>query len=104
MLLRIETVSVHTSSDRDQFASSTRYSLLDYNLSLERIADSFNCCPNGFFRSGTFDGEGVGRGTGLGILYAGQFFDGTNTCSTPAIRNPNSKIVLSDIVLDVTLI
>jgi hypothetical protein len=48
------------------------------DLSLERITDTFNRCADGLFGSRTFDGEGVGRGTGLGFLYAWDFLDGTD--------------------------
>ena len=50
------------------------------NLSFERISDTFNRCSNGLFGGGALDAEGVGRGTGLGLLYALYFLNGTNYC------------------------
>ena len=55
------------------------------SLSLKRISDTINGCADGLFGSGAFDGEGVGRGTGLGLLYAWQILDGADySCLTMA--------------------
>jgi hypothetical protein len=48
------------------------------SLSLECVTDTLNSCSNGLFRSGAFDGESVGRGTGLSRLYTWYFLDGTD--------------------------
>ena len=48
------------------------------SLSFKRIADTLNGSTDGLFGSGAFDGEGVGRGTGLGFLYARHFLDSTD--------------------------
>ena len=46
--------------------------------SLKRIANPFYRLADGIFRCRAFDGEGVGRGTGLGLLYAWQILYGTD--------------------------
>jgi hypothetical protein len=51
------------------------------HLSLKCVAGTLNRCSDGLFGCGTFDGEGVGRGTGLGLLYARYFLDGTDYSS-----------------------
>jgi hypothetical protein len=52
--------------------------MLSSSLSSERITNPFYRLADGFFRCRAFDGEGVGRGAGLGFLYAGKVLDGTN--------------------------
>ena len=44
----------------------------------KRIANPFYRFADGFFRCRAFNGEGVGRGTGLGFLNAGQILDSTD--------------------------
>ena len=48
------------------------------SLSFERISDTLNSFTDRLFCGWAFDGEGVGRGTGLGFLYARQILDGTD--------------------------
>ena len=48
------------------------------SFSLERISDTLNSFTDRLFCGGAFEGEGVGRGTGLGFLYARQILDGTD--------------------------
>ena len=51
---------------------------LTVNGSFERISDTLNSFTDRLFCGRAFDGEGVGRGTGLGFLYAWHFLDGTD--------------------------
>jgi hypothetical protein len=59
------------------------YSILWYfifvsSFSFKRITDTLNGYTDGLFCGRAFDGEGVGRGTGHGFLYARQILDGTD--------------------------
>ena len=47
-------------------------------LSFKCISDTLDRCADGFFCGRAFDGEGVGRSTGLGFLNAWQILDGTD--------------------------
>ena len=59
------------------------YSILWYfifvsSFSFKRITDTLNGYTDGLFCGRAFDGEGVGRGTGLGFLNARHFLNGTD--------------------------
>ena len=49
-----------------------------FHSSPKCISDTLNGCTDGFFCGRAFDGEGVGRGTGLGFLHTRHFLDGTD--------------------------